>query len=125
MLGIPDDKVDEPSIQAAGAVPGRTFDMLQPGTYGGQVNEEPVRMVSSIVGLGTNKWADEEQIYNITKAIFDHHDDLVAAAKWMEAITPETALNQMNAPLHIGAYKYYKEIGVEVPEALIPPEAAD
>ena len=125
VLGIPDDKIDDPSIQAAGAVPGRTFDMLQPGTYGGQVNEEPVRMVSSIVGLGTNKWADEEQIYNITKAIFDHHDDLVAAAKWMEAITPENALNQMNAPLHIGAYKYYKEIGVEVPEALIPPEAAD
>ena len=123
VLGIPDDKVDEESIKAASDVPGRQFDFLQPGTYSGQVNEEPVRMVSSIVGLGTHKWLDEEVAYNITKAIFDNNADLVAAAKWMSVITPENALNQMNAPLHVGALKYYREIGIEVPEALIPPEA--
>jgi hypothetical protein len=27
-------------------------------------------------------------------------------------------------PLHIGAYKYYLEAGVSVPDYLIPPEAA-
>lgn len=123
VLGIPDDKLDDPSIKAAAAVPGREFDMLEPGTYKNLVNDTPVRMVSSIVGLGTNKWMDEEVIYNVTKAIFDHHEDFVAAAKWMEVITPESALNQMNAPLHVGAYRYYKEIGVDVPEDLIPPEA--
>ncbi len=123
VLGIPDDKLDAESIKAASDVPGRQFDFLQPGTYSGQVNEEPVRMVSSIVGLGTHKWLDEEVAYNITKAIFDNNADLVAAAKWMSVITPENALNQMNAPLHVGALKYYREIGIEVPEALIPPEA--
>ncbi|WP_051539567.1 TAXI family TRAP transporter solute-binding subunit [Sulfitobacter sp. 20_GPM-1509m] len=123
VLGIPDDKVDSEGIQAAFNVPGRNFDYLQPQTYKGQVNQEPVRMVSSIVGLGTHKWMDEEVVYNITKAIFEHHDDLVASAKWMEVITPENALMQMNAPLHVGAYRYYKEIGVDVPADLIPPEA--
>jgi len=29
----------------------------------------------------------------------------------------------MTIPLHAGAYKYYKEKGVNVPPALIPPEA--
>lgn len=123
VLGIPDDKVESEGVKAASSVPGREFDFLQPGTYGGQVNEEPVRMVSSIVGLGTNKWMDEEMAYKITKAIFENQEDLVGAAKWMEVITPENALNQMNAPLHAGAYRYYQEIGLDVPEDLIPPEA--
>lgn len=123
VLGIPDDKVDSEGVKAASSVPGRQFDILEPGTYGSQVNEEPVRMVSSIVGLGTNKWMDEEVAYNVTKAIFENQADLVGAAKWMETITPENALNQMNAPLHVGAYRYYTEVGVEVPEDLIPPEA--
>lgn len=122
VLGIPDDKVKSEGVKAASNVPGREFDFLEPGTYSGQVNEEPVRMVSSIVGLGTNKWMSDEVAYNITKAIFENHADLVSAAKWMEIITPENALNQMNAPLHAGAVKYYREIGIDVPEALLPPE---
>ena len=28
-----------------------------------------------------------------------------------------------SAPWHIGAYKYYKEQGLEIPEVMIPPEA--
>lgn len=123
VLGIPDDRLDAESIKAAASVPGRQFDFLQPGTYSGQVNDKPVRMVSSIVGLGTNKWMSEDVAYNITKAIFENNADLVAAAKWMSVITPENALNQMNAPLHVGALKYYREIGIDVPADLIPPEA--
>ena len=123
VLGIPDDRMDADAIKAAASVPGRAFDFLQPGTYPGQMNDKPVRMVSSIVGLGTNKWMSEEVVYNVTKSIFEHHDDPVAAAKWMSVITPENALNQMNAPLHPGALKYYREIGVDVPADLIPPEA--
>lgn len=123
VLGIPDDKLETDGIKAASSVPGRAFDFLQPGTYSGQVNDAPVRMVSSIVGLGTHKWMSDEVAYNITKAIFENQDDLVGSAKWMSVITPENALNQMNAPLHAGALKYYREVGIDVPEELIPPEA--
>ena len=123
VFGIPDDKVDSEGVRAASSVPGRAFEFLQPGTYGGLVNEEPVRVVSSIVGLGTNKWMSEEVAYNITKAIFENQDELVGAAKWMSVITPENALNQMNAPLHAGALRYYREIGIDVPADLVPPEA--
>ena len=123
VLGIPDDKLETDGIKAASNVPGRAFDFLEPGTYGGQVNEESVRMVSSIVGLGTHKDLTEDVVYNITKTIFENQEELVGAAKWMSIITPENALSQMNAPLHPGALKYYREIGVEVPEDLVPPEA--
>lgn len=123
VLGIPDDKVDSKAIQKSFNIPGREFTMLEPGSYTGLVNEEPVRLVNTIVGLGTNKWLSEEDGYNITKAIFENSDDLVAAAQWMNVITPENGLSQMNAPLHVGAYKYYVEAGIDVPAALIPPEA--
>lgn len=122
-LGIPDDKLETDGIQAATGIPGRGFAFLEPGTYPNLQNDAPVRMVESMVGLATNKWMSEEMAYNITKAIFENNDDLAAAAPWMGGITPETALNQMNAPLHIGAYRYYTEIGLDVPEDLIPPEA--
>ena len=123
VMGVPDDKIDSDGIKAALGVPGRSFTMLKPGVYEGQVNEEPVRLVNSIVGLSTNKWMSEEDGYKITKAIFENNEALVSAAKWMEVITPENGLVQMNAPLHVGAYKYYKEVGIEVPKELIPPEA--
>ena len=91
--------------------------------YENLVNETDVRVLNSLVGLGTNKWMSEEDAYNITKAILTHNAELTQAAAWMKVITPENALSQMNMPLHIGAYKYYKEIGIDVPEDIIPPEA--
>jgi TRAP-type uncharacterized transport system substrate-binding protein len=35
----------------------------------------------------------------------------------------ENALLGVTVPLHKGAYKYYKEKGINIPAALIPPEA--
>jgi TRAP-type uncharacterized transport system substrate-binding protein len=40
----------------------------------------------------------------------------------MSAMSLETAFQSLNIPLHVGAYKYYKEMGVTVPDALLPPE---
>ncbi|MAL77971.1 MAG: C4-dicarboxylate ABC transporter substrate-binding protein [Sneathiella sp.] len=123
VLGIPEEALDSPALKALASVPGREFVMLPTGLYPTLVNEKEVRVVNSVVGLGTNKWMSEEDAYNITKAIYENVDDLTRAAAWMKVITPENGLNQMNMPLHVGAYKYYKEVGVDVPEDLIPPEA--
>jgi TRAP-type uncharacterized transport system substrate-binding protein len=38
-------------------------------------------------------------------------------------MTLESALEGLPAPLHAGAYKYFKEAGVDIPENLIPPES--
>lgn len=123
VFGVPDAALETDGIKAAGSTPGRGFVFLEPGTYDGLVNEEPVRLISSMVGMGTHKWQSEEVVYNVTKSIMENNEELAQAAPWMASITPETALQQMNAPLHIGAYKYYTEIGLEIPEDLIPPEA--
>lgn len=123
ILGIPDSALESEDMKAASSLPGREFIVLPKGLYENLVNETDVRVLNSLVGLGTNKWMSEEDAYNITKAILTHNAELTQAAAWMKVITPENALSQMNMPLHIGAYKYYKEIGIDVPEEIIPPEA--
>lgn len=123
VLGIPDSALDSDGMKAATSVAGRAFFTLPKGQYKNLVNETDVRVLGSIVGLGTTKWMSEEDAYNITKGIFTHNAELAQGAAWMKSITPETGLQQMNTPLHIGAYKYYKEVGIDVPEELIPPEA--
>ena len=122
VLGIPDSALDTPEMKAASGLPGRGFTTLPKGQYENLVNEADVRVLNTMVGLGTNKWMSEEDAYNITKGIFTHNADLTQAAAWMKGITPETGLQQMNMPLHIGAYKYYKEVGIDVPEENLPPE---
>ncbi len=80
------------------------------GTYKG-VNED-VKTVAVLAMLATNADLPDDLVYQITKAIFEHRDELVAAHKRAEDITLETALEGMSIPLHPGAEKYYKEKGL-------------
>jgi len=48
---------------------------------------------------------------------------MAAAHEQGKNVKFETALAGMTIPLHKGAYRYYKEKGVNIPPALIPPEA--
>jgi uncharacterized protein len=124
ILSIPDEAFNSPQIKAALNFPGRTIEIIPPDMYGKkQVNTKGSKTVGSWVGLGTNMWLDTEVVYNMTKAFWQHIDEVYATAEWMKAITRENALNQMNIPLHIGAYKYYKEVGFDIPDSIIPPEA--
>jgi hypothetical protein len=80
------------------------------GTYKGQ--DEDVKTVAVLAMLVTREDMPEDVIYEVTKAIFEHRDVLVAAHKRAEDITLETALDGMPIPLHPGAEKYYKEKGL-------------
>ena len=55
----------------------------------------------------------EELIYNLTKSFWEHIDELGEAQKNLKGLKPEEAVKDIaNLPLHPGAEKYYKEIGV-------------
>ncbi|MAS45365.1 MAG: C4-dicarboxylate ABC transporter substrate-binding protein [Rhodobacteraceae bacterium] len=123
LISIPLENFDKGDLKKMVAIPGRTIEEIPADIYGAnQVNETPARAVGSWVGIGTRKDLSEDAVYAVTKAIFDHLDTFHGAAEWMKTFTPESALKQMNAPLHPGALRYYREIGVEVPASAIPPE---
>lgn len=61
----------------------------------------------------------EEAVYRITKMIWENLgtlQDIHAATKDMQL---ELALRGLKAPLHPGALRYYREIGLEIPPHLI------
>ena len=122
-LGIPAEAFDTKPMKAALGLPGRTIHDIPPHIYKNQVNEETVRTIGSWVGLGTHKWLEEDLVYQMTKILWEHIDEVYATAEWMKSITRENALHEMNIPLHVGAYRYYKEAGFDIPAALVPPEA--
>lgn len=66
---------------------------------------------------------DEETVYKLTKTMFENLDFMYEVHNSAKAMTLETALDGLPTPLHVGAYKYFKEAGIEVPDELIPPEA--
>lgn len=54
----------------------------------------------------------DEVVYNLTKAVFENLDELKASHPALRMLTPGDMLKGLSAPLHPGAEKYYKEIGL-------------
>jgi TRAP transporter TAXI family solute receptor len=73
--------------------------------------------------LSTTKEMDEETIYILTKTLYENLDEMYEVHSSAKEMTLETALDGVSVPLHAGAYKYFKEAGLDIPENLIPPEA--
>ena len=96
---------------------------VEPGTYRGQVNKNPVKVLGYYLFIGTQAKVSSDVIYKVTKTFWDNIKEVHATAKYMEALNKETALAAVTGPLHIGASRYYKEAGFKIPAAIVPPEA--
>ena len=60
-------------------------------------------------------------IYKITKAFFSNIEEIHKNNPAYRTLGLEDPFSVLNVPLHPGAYKYFKEMGVKVPERLMPP----
>ena len=63
----------------------------------------------------------DEDVYEITKAIFENLPALQEIHKATREVSLETALKGMGVPLHPGAARYFQEKGVAIPPELMPP----
>ena len=80
------------------------------GTYPGQ--DEDVETITIKATLIVSADADEDTVYNITKAIYDNADSIAAEHSKGAELTIENATSGMTAPFHSGAAKYFEEQGV-------------
>lgn len=85
--------------------------------------EEDINTIAMPNFLGVSAEMDEDTAYEITKAIYENLEEVQGIHSSAKEVTLETALDGLPAPLHIGSYKYFKEQDMDIPEALIPPEA--
>lgn len=91
--------------------------MLAANTYRGQ--DYDVRNPSVWNTFICNADVDEELVYKLTKAVFEHQDYMIKIHPFAKYTTPENAVKHAVIPLHPGAIKYMKEKGVAVPDRLI------
>ncbi|WP_339062820.1 TAXI family TRAP transporter solute-binding subunit [Tepidibacillus marianensis] len=78
--------------------------------YSGQTTAIKTVAVKSM--LVARAELSEDQVYNITKALYEHLDNLVAINKKAESMKLDTALEGIKLDLHPGAVTYFKEKGI-------------
>lgn len=81
-------------------------------TYTGQTSD--IQTVTVKATLIVSASASEDDVYNLTKAIFDNIDAITAAHAKGAELSIENATSGMTAPFHAGAAKYFAEKGVTV-----------
>ena len=84
--------------------------VIPAGTYDGQDEDVPTAAVTNI--LVTSEAVSEETAYLMTKLLFESKDKLVSAHSAAAALDPAEAVKSLPIPLHPGAERYYREIGV-------------
>ena len=82
------------------------------GTYEGQT--EDITTVTIKATLIVSADASEQDVYDLTAAIFDHIAEITAEHGKGAELSIENATSGMTAPFHAGAAKYFAEKGVDV-----------
>jgi len=87
------------------------------GTYPGQTKD--ITTIAQPNFLAVNASVDEEHVYLLTKTMYENLGFLSAIHPATKAMSAKKAMAGLPVPLHPGAVRYYKEIGLEVPAHLM------
>lgn len=99
-------------------IPAYTKYTLPAGTYDG-INYDVVIPKARIIMITTTDALTEEEAYLATKTIWENRDEWASSAKAVSRdVILDTALEEIDIPLHPGAKRYFEEIGKEIPQNL-------
>src|SRR3990167_221435 len=104
VIPVPADvvaKVGDPAYQPA---------TIPANTYGGQTEAVATAAIPNF--LVTHSGVSDDVAYRMAKAMYDNIDTLYAAHNAAKAIKRDNAIKGMPVPLHPGAERYYKEVGL-------------
>lgn len=91
-------------------------------TYPNQ--SEAIRTIAQPNFLVVHEQLGEEEVYLITKTIYENLSFLHGIHQATKVMALERALEGLPVPLHPGAVRYYREVGLEIPEGLVIKEGA-
>jgi TRAP transporter TAXI family solute receptor len=104
VVAVPADvvaRIGDPAYQPA---------VIPAGTYEGQSADVATAAIPNF--LVTHSGVSDELAYQMAKTMYDNIDTLYAAHNAAKAIKRENAAKGMPVPLHPGAERYYREVGV-------------
>lgn len=81
-------------------------------TYPGQT--EPVETITVEATVVVSETADDDLVYDLTAAIFDHAEDIALENAKGSELNAENAASLTTVPYHAGAARYYAEHGLTV-----------
>jgi TRAP transporter TAXI family solute receptor len=81
--------------------------------YPGAVNDADVPTFGVKATFCTSAAVPDEVVYAITKEVFDNFDTFKKLHPAYAVLTKEGMLEGLSAPIHPGAMKYYKEVGLK------------
>lgn len=91
--------------------------VIKAGTYPGQ--EKEINTISQPNFLAVHPDVSEETVYLITKTIYENLTFLGNIHKATKVMRLEKAISGLPVPLHPGAARYYREMGIKIPETLL------
>ena len=108
---------DEQAKQADGGFNLYTRYVIKAETYPGQSKD--INTIAQPNFLAVRADVDEDAVYQITKTVYENLPFLKAIHKATKVMAVEKALNGLPMPLHPGAAKYYREVGLKIPARLL------
>ncbi len=81
--------------------------------YPGAVNDKDVPTFGVKATFVTSIKVPDEVVYAITKEVFDNFESFKKLHPAYAGLTKQNMLEGMSAPIHPGAMKYYKEVGLK------------
>ena len=82
---------------------------IKAGTYKGQ--DKDISTFSSPNIIAVHEKLDDDLVYAMTRELLTHKGDLEAVAAVMKAMRADS-VSQIKIPLHPGALRYYRELGL-------------
>ena len=92
--------------------------LIPGGTYPGL--DKDVTTIAQPNFLATTADLPEEDVYEITKTMYENLAFLQAIHPATKAMALEKAIAGLPLPLHPGALRYYEEAGLTIPDRLRP-----
>jgi len=81
--------------------------------YPGAANKQDVKTFGVKATLCTSSKVPDDIVYTITKEIFDNLEEFKTLHPAYATLTKESMLTGLFAPIHPGAMKYFKEVGLK------------
>ena len=95
------------------AAPYRVPDTIPAKTYSFQ--NEDIATNAGFQTVNVRPGLADDLVYKLCKVVWEHRDEVLKASPASKWVKPPDMLH-MVAPIHPGAAKYYREIGVQIPD---------
>ena len=81
--------------------------------YPGAENDQDIHTFGVKATLVTSVRVSEEIVYAVVKEVFDNFDEFKQLHPAFDGLTKKNMLEGLSAPIHPGALKYYREVGLK------------